>query len=278
MVQSVDPFVDIMVSPSYGANKAIVRWKLHAGFENSDCFVYKSASGVRPWILLNPNDPVRNHTAYEDDGFSEQSVLVNTYYRLALRVGDVIYDSPIISTFDKLSRLQYQYVRKSMIAELRTMMGGLKPNKGRAPNALRMWHFIPLEFGVQSKEIDAQSSQRTAVIHGGEGGYGQLFKGGYSKPSWTYVRMKKITQKRTDRADGLGVDEDSKASARMLGFPVPQRGHVLVHPATDNRWAVEEDVTPYLMFGVAPVAFDVSLSLISRGDERYDIPVPGIPS
>jgi len=273
---SVNPFLDIMVTPSYGENKAIIRWTLRDEFSQSDCFVFKSASGVKPWVSLN-NEPIRNHTAFEDDSFLETSALVNTYYRLALHKDGQIYDSPIISTFEKLSRLQYQHVRKIMLAELRALQGGIRAGK-KASDALRMWHFVPAEFGTLSAEIDPDTAQRIAVVPSPEGGHGQIYKGGYGKPFWTYVRQTGLVNTRVDRPDGFGVDEDSKVNARLMGFPVPQRGHMLVHPATDNRWVVEEKVKPYLAFGIVPIAFDVTLSLISRGDERYDIKVPVAPA
>ena len=57
-----------------------------------------------------------------------------------------------------------------------------------------------------------------------------------------------------------------------------RRDDLLVHPETDNRYAVGDAVQDYYFAGRVPIAYEVQLDLLNRRDPRYRLPVPPLPA
>lgn len=261
-----NPFLSITVQPAYGRAEALLTWRLAQEYETGDVYVFKSYTGIAPWTLLN-DKPVRKATVFRDSEVYVQDKSQSPFYRLLLEHEGQRYGSNVIGLYDKLSLREYAGVRKMMAAELRRMRGG---------NGVAVWHYIPLTDGDPNPAFDLSTQQQLGMecAFSAEQSYGLPFKGGYGPPVWTYIEKGQVLKIVKERDDGTGSEELVETPARMLAFPQPSRGHLLVHPALDERWVVGEEVTPYAFKGLVPVAYGVKLHLLRRTDPRYRVPTP----
>lgn len=263
------PFINVSVQPSYGANKAIVSWTVQTGYEDADFYVYRSKNNGRPpWELINEEPATMG--MLEDDNFVVENRLQQVYYRIYMKKDTEEYDSVIFSYFDKLSRRQYGGINKMMRLELKRMSTG---------NGIQVLHYIPLNKGEPNPNFDEETGQLLGPDCPEDApeddSYGQRYIGGYNSPLYTWLELPvRGADLLSDLDNGMGMDDTHIAQARMLAFPKPQRGHLIIHPSTDNRYVVGEHVKGHYFRGVVPVAYDTRLHLLRRGDPRYRVPVP----
>lgn len=258
-----NPFLSVHVQPSYGRNKAIIAWTVATGYSNADFYVYKSLTkGTPPWTLLN-TVPAKAGM-YED---TDLKLTDNPYYRVLMIKAGQEYDSPVVSAFDKLSKLQYGGVSKMMGLEYKRMSSG---------NGLQILHYIPLADGELDESVDPLTGQQYGIAcPETDDNFGTKFKGGYGPPMYTWMEITKYGEDEIKEGDNnLDVDDSLKHKARLLAFPVPKPGDLIIHPPTDNRYAVMSPVQGNLFRGVCPISYDVEIQLLRRTDARYRIQVP----
>ena len=274
-MSSISPaFIDISVQPSYGRGTVLVSWVVADAFRDGLFFVYKSCSGEAPWQLLNPTEdgvglPLRGVFSIEDRHTQHDLALVPHYRLFMVHTGEE-HDSAVVGAYDRLFRSQYAGVHRIMTQELQRMKH----------NGIRMWHCIPLTSGEPNPRFDADTKQELSVDcpDAGDPSYGLPFKGGYGPPSLTFVEKGQTVRQKQDDAEGAGTEELVQCPARLPAFPQPARGHLLIHPATDERWVVSASaIQPFLFKGVAAIAYQVTLQLLRRSDPRYRIPLPPLP-
>lgn len=260
-----NPFININVQPAYRNNTAVVSWTVASRLRDADFYIYKSFNkGTAPWVLLN-DLPVKG-TYFED---SQLNVNV-PYYRILLKKGSLEYDSPVIGAFDKLSRAQYGGVHKMMSLEFKRMSSG---------NGLQVLHYSPLINGEYAEDTDPLTEQQYGVhCKAGEStdsDYGQLFKGGFASPIYTWMEILEYgPQKNAEDSSKLAMVSEITHTGRMLAYPMPSPGDLVIHPPTDNRYAVISPVKGDYFRGIIPISFNVGLQLLSHADSRYGVPVP----
>lgn len=259
----MDPFVDITVHPAYAKHLTVVSWKVQDAFQDGDFYIFKSPNGNRGWELLNES-PVQGSS------FSDPHSNDTAFYRILLEHRGVSFDSPIVGVYDKLTLAEYRACRKMMNLEYNNM------TKGR--QGLRMLLYSPLKTGKLAPDVDPQTGQRF-----GSGlpvppeleSYGERFIGGFTAPVVTYVKLSVMAQLTVSDDPGkMTTTVERDFQARILAFPTPMRGDLLVHPPTDNRYAIGETTNGYYFRGIIPTAFDIKMNWLYRTDPRYRVPVP----
>ncbi len=261
-----NPFLNVNVQPSYGRNKAIISWLVRPGYGNADFYVYKSFNrGTPPWTLIN-EEPVRG-TFFQDPDMSNV-----VSYRVLMIHNNREYDSPIIFPYDKMSKMQYGGVHKMMKLEFMRMTTG---------NGIQVLHYTPLIRGEYADDTDHLTEQKYGV-HCKDGeltdvDYGQKFKGGFAPPVYTWIEIREYGKFVNQEDESkLAMRQDITHTGRMLAFPVPQPGDLIVHPTTDNRYGVTSPLAGDYFRGVFPISFNVGLQLLNRADPRYGVPVPSV--
>lgn len=259
----MNPFLNVHVQPSYGKNSAIVSWTVAQGYEQSEFFVYKSLTkGTPPWTLLNTTTALRG--MYLD---TDLSVSGNPYYRVLMINNGEEYDSPIVSAFDKLSRTQYGGISKMMGLEYLRMSTG---------NGIQVLHYIPLAAGEYDETVDPLTEQKYGInCPDNDDSYGLKFKGGYAPPVYTWMEITSFgNEDIKEGSNNLDVDASLIHKAKLLAFPRPQAGDLIIHPPTDHRYAITSSVQGSFFRGVFPISYDTSIQLLRTSDARYRIPVP----
>ena len=272
-VSATYPFVDMVVQPSYGKRKVILTWKVNPGFERGSFYVYRSIDGAPPWTLLNPDTPVTDRLYFEDDTFVVENILQLTNYRILLEKDGQRYNSPIVGLFNSsLDRTSFGLVHQAMNAEYIRM---------RAGRGLRVLLYTPLLDGTPAPGFMEDSGQvlnTTIPTDPSQDSYGQRFIGGYNPPTVTWLSFKSSEPTSfSQREDGMSNDDAQIATARMLVFPLPKAGDLIVHPQTDNRYGIGDKMKVYRFQGIIPLACEVQLQLLSRNDPIYRVPVPTLP-
>lgn len=269
-------FVDVSVQPSYGPRSALINWQVQSKYRKGDFFIFRSPNGVAPWTCLNALDadgneiPIRNTGVFEDltvfvDSFSEAP-----HYRILLEMEDDTHHSPVVGPYTRMSKREYAGAYQMLKMELLRMSRG---------NGTMVWHCIPLTSGEVSDSYDPDTMQEVGVDCPDtvSPSYGLPFKGGFGPPIATYVEFGQMVKAKVDAPEGQGSEEIVKCPARMLAFPQPALGQMLVHPAVDERWLVGEKITPYLFKGTVAISYDVELTLLRRSDLRYNFPLQPLP-
>jgi hypothetical protein len=228
--------------------------------------VLRSLTGAGNWVPLNET-PMLYARSFTDETFSIRDLTLQPHYQVVAQLpGIEPVLSPVIGPFTHLSPPQFGAVRQMINRELQRMQF----------NGTPIWHFIPLTSGEPSLEFDANTWQQLAVEKPDpkDPSFGLPFKGGYAAPFQTYMEAGQKTVTETDRPDGSGTEQKITMEARMPAFPIPARGHMLAHPATDDRWVIDSIVEPFLFRGVAAVAHKAKLLLLMRSDPRYRVTLP----
>jgi len=269
----MNPFISVNVQPSYGRQEVLVSWQVLPDYDDSMFFLYRSSSGEAPWILLNTINEDNEVIALEGSSFIDQEFFVDnrlqpTYYRMLLRTDDgEEFESPIVGLFDKLTRRQWGASCKMLAREYLRM---------RVGNGVEILHYIPLMSGEINPKFDSDTGQHLGPeCPNDEESYGLKYKGGYGNPVQTYIEFRDVGPLVfQDTQNGQGHADPITVRARMLAHPKPGRGHMIVHPATDNRYVVGDTIKGWYFRGIVAIAYDVTLHLLRRNDPRYRVPIP----
>ena len=265
-------FRNIRIYPAHGARTAVVTWSMADDALPGNVYLAFSTSGVPgSWTSVNPDTPVASSAGMvQDTGFVLRGAAVIGYYRLMLRNGTGDVFSEPVGILGDLTPAEYGVVRAIIHKEYTGM---------RAANGYPVWHCIPKDHGTPSGDPD--TGEAAAFECPGTDPttacYGMPFAGGFNRPLLTWIKVLQ-TQVGTlkDSEDGLPVQQQNTTTIRMMAFPQPSRGHMLVDPATDKRYAIGDEINPFKLRGVFPIAYETSMIEIPQADPRYRFPVPVI--
>jgi hypothetical protein len=273
-------WLDVAIQPSYGKSKALVTWKLAPAQESALVYVYRSIDGNAPWELLNEDNPVQFAGSYEDDLFYQDSKLLVMHYRLLALVENkypangeekfLKFPSPTVGLFSKISRREYGAVHKMMASVFLDMRSG---------NGAQVWIVPPLNSGELAAGVDPDTYQKTTVTCPGDpgDGYGRLYAGGYAAPLITWVAFPGPTAVSSEEMEETGAaDEKVIKEVRLLAWPRPQKGYLIVNPRTDDRYVVGAKLQELAFRGLFPIVYTAELSLLDRNDDRYLLEMPAL--
>lgn len=266
----MNPFINVVVQPSHGKRKVLISWTVASGYENLKFYVFRSTTnGAPPWKSIS-NTAVPG-TSFEDDAFFVNNRMQQVWYQICgVDENENLHFSNPVGMFDKLSRAEYGGVYKMLSLERKRM------NSGVRGNGIEVYHYLPLVEGKKSESYDPDTGQKLIMsCNENDDSYGLPYQGGYGDPIKTWIELYKIGPEiMINETSGHGSDTTYRVQARMLSFPKPMTNHLIVHPTTDNRYVVGEQVQPYLFRGIAAIAYDVQLHLLRRNDPRYRVPIP----
>jgi hypothetical protein len=261
----INPFKTLFVQPSYGERMALVTWSLPPGYEDGKVYVYRSPTGVEKssdWILLNPDNPVTGITFFEDTDF----VNFSFFYRLLLEHGDQEYDSAIIGTFsEQLTRNQYGLLYQLRHSEYLRMRY----------NGVPVLHCIPPTEGDLSSAFDPYTGSLAGTYCVDPDAFGTWFANGFKTIVQTRCEIVGIAPiNRIESENGASKKDSTQMQFRLLGFPKPGIGHMLVLPYTDRRFVISGNIQSYELRGFLPVAYDVVVDELPFNDPRMKLQLP----
>lgn len=263
-------FRNIRVLPTHGDRAAVVTWSLRSDVPPGDVYVAFSPTGLpASWVVQGDRVP-------SELGFFLDSALVlnsaaeTGYYQLLLKNSQGDNLSERIGIIGDLSSMEYGMVRGIIHREFTEM---------RATNGYPVWHCIPKSSGPLAPNVDPDTMQVTSpeCSNSVTPSYGLPYLGGFHKPLLTWMRpgiVKRGTRK--DPPDGYGWQESDTTAARLLPYPTPSCEHMIIDPATDRRYLVGQEIAPFLLRGIMPVVYDVTLHALSLSDARYKFNPPVI--
>jgi hypothetical protein len=259
----MDPFLDVVVSPSYGDDRAVVSWVVVPEFKNAEFYVFRSEDGQTRWKILNDHAPVKG-TQFVDTDFVVRDLLTTMHYRVLLVLGHEEYDSPVVGVFAKLSRREFGIVRRILQLELLGMIQGRQ--------GIEVQVRSQLTHGVTCRCVDPvtkQSSQASLCPYC----YGTRFEGGFTPPVQTWIRAEDWNPTtRDDDPSGKSRKDVQIVRGRALTIPTLQTDDLVIHVATDTRLAVT-DVKQQLFRGIVPIYSQPGFVLLPRQDIRYKLSV-----
>lgn len=261
-------FIEIQLQPSYSAADCIVRWTVDRELleADADYYIFSSPDGAGDWQRRN-GAPLQGVTEYLDTGFAFNSRTMIPHYRMIAELSDgTIIDSHTVGLFDELRRSEYgacKYIMRQEYLQIRQA-------------GIPVLHYIPKTKGEISPNYDEETGQVTGTCEDPDkDSYGEKYVGGYRNPFYTHILYTDTGPTvKVDKDDGTGILDQYKVMARMLAFPRPLKGHLIVHPGTDQRYKVTDVVKPYTFRGIYPVVFTAQLELLRREDPAYGVPIP----
>lgn len=259
-------FNAVNVQPSYGSNSAIVSWEVTPGYQDALFYIYRSPTGVDEsddWIILNENNPVSIVNFFVDDKVIDDSKFRYYYYRVLAEKDGVEYDSPVIGSFHEgFTKTEYQFLYTVRALEYRRM----------SYNGLTAFHCIPSVEGKKSANINKVTNTQTTTCADDES-FRQLYAEGFKTLVQTKVEILSISPSSVkDNEDG-STEEIQQYRLRLLGFPLPEVGHLIVLPRSDTRLVITGDILP-LHFKQLPVAYEATATQLRKDDRRYQLPMP----
>lgn len=265
-------FRNVRIYPDHGSRSAVITWEIEPGVETGDVYVAFSESGTSgSWHVDNPADPVPSDVGmYLDDALVMNAGTADGYYRLLLSTasGNDFFSEPFQILGDITPR-EYGIIRGIIHREY-TMM--------RVTNGFPIWHCIPKTHGEPSDSVDPDTGKPMLVCDDDlppeEQSYGLPYKGGYYPPILTWMQVLKFNEGLKDDPKEFSTKEIDKTAVRLMCFPRPRRGHLIVDPATDRRWLVGDEIKPYRFRGVIPIAYNATLEHLKQSDQRYKFPTP----
>lgn len=267
-------FRNIRIYPDHGARSATLTWEMAVDSTPGDVYVAYSETGTDgTWQIRNADAPVPSEVGtFEDDSLVINKSTQDAFYRFLLTDDDgVDHFSEPMRIMGDLTPREYGILRAMIHHEFTSM---------RVVNGFPVWHCIPKAHGKDAlsmdPDTDSQSGKDCDVTDPEVNSYGLPFQGGFYPPVLTWMRVMRHNEGLQDDPEEFSPSEINMTSARLMAFPRPARGHMIVNPSTDERWVVTDEIKPARLRGVAPVAFNVTLDHLNQRDERYKFPVPFI--
>lgn len=263
------PFKSFKVLPAYGSRQAAITYELKPGMEG-DVYFYRSLNGALGWELLNPDAPISaSEGDFLDTTVPSDDKLAAVHWRGMLEVSSSVrYGGEPVTAYEAISRSQYATVRKILINEEKGMCPHLKGS------GVKIYHCIPKEFGAPADSVDQETGQKLSPDCPDSEDYGGDYEGGWHTPLKTWVHVLQMgDETEKDREEGDGVEREAPLALRMLPYPKPRRGHMIVFPDSDMRYVVDEVTKRFFFRGIVPVAWHVTVSLLRRSDPRYRLPM-----
>ena len=267
-------FRNVRIYPNHGTRNAAITWEMASDAPAGNVYAAFSTSGTQgTWKELNPDAPVASGVGvYQDATLFMNKGSAEGFYRLLLIASAGDFLSEPFQIMGDITRREYGVIRAMIHQEFTRM---------RVVNGFPVWHCIPREFGTPSLATDPDTGKKQ---EGGEcaiedpalRSYGMAFQGGYYRPVLTWMSITAHGEGLKDDPEEFSPADTLKVSARLMAFPHPARGHMLVDPTTDVRYLISDEIKPYRFRSVLPVAYDATLEHLNQSDERYQFPLPVI--
>jgi hypothetical protein len=267
----MSPFSLFTISPAYGVYETAISWTL-APRVSGRVYIYRSESGTPgSWTLLNPDNGLEGTAGDYLDSTPALKMFVPIYYRGVVDPGgppESWLIGPIVTALESTTRREYLITREIMRREYRMMA---------SRNGMQMFHYVPKAAGTQATDADLETRQILGPACPGDSGSGftSLYAGGFHEPvqSWAMI-MQMDDDDHKIRPDATGEDPSSSVMLRLLPFPKPEHGHMIVFPKADIRYVIVDPIKRYQLRGSTPLLWEASAMLLDRDDERYRIRPP----
>ncbi len=267
-------FRNIRILPTHGYRAATISWELPASEAAGQVYVAFSPTGLdETWVVRNADTPVAAATGfYVDTALVMNNSAEIGYYKLLLVRNAVDTFSVPVGIFHDLERREYGAIHQSIRRDYLEM---------RSASGFPVYHCIPRDQGELSANVDPDTGQPQGIecpgVDPDEASFGLKYKGGFFPPVLTWTRVISVRKDSFgDNPHNLSSEETDITKVRLLPWPKPSRGHMLVDPTTDRRWIVNGDVSSFLYRGIYPLAFEADLTALRQSDPRYRFVVPEV--
>lgn len=261
----------------FGLRRAALHYTLAAGVTGGIYF-YRSNDGVNAWTLLNPGAPVMSPSGtFLDTDLDNSDKFTVPHYRGVVDPSggppETWLVGPAVGPYDYTSRRQVLASLCILDKEYRNMAH----EKG---DGVQAFHCIPLDSGEPVSVYDPDTGQilgpQCPETGSGEDGYGTPYQGGFYPPLQTWVKMIALDGKvRKTKREAMGSDEDADVVFRLLAYPRPERGHMIVLAKSDQRYLVGESINRHFFPGTTiPVAWECRCHLMDKVDPRARLEMP----
>ena len=265
-------FRNIRVYPNHGSRSAVVTWEIAPGVTAGNVYLAYSPHGTPgSWASVNPDDPVASAVGMiQDQALNINSGAEVGFYRLMLANVDGDFLSEPFGIYGDLTTREYGMVRAILHREFTEM---------RATQGYPVWHCIPRQTGDPALNVDPDTGMVSGIecANASSPSFGLPILGGFYPPVLTWIRALVVSAGtlQDDETD-MAPKETNTTAIRMMAFPRPSRGHMIVDPATDRRYLIGDEIKPFLLRGVMPVAYEAGMQFLSQGDSRYRYQLPAI--
>lgn len=249
------------VQPFIGSKSALLLWGF-SGEEPEAIHVCRSVDGLPPWTNLNFGEPLaEGETSFVDTTMPVVDAKVHeVYYQLVARVGEEVFKSARVGMMPSMSKHDIGTARRIIWDEF---------EQARCEGNLVLY-YRTLRGGVFSPATDPISLQNGKACVG-DGDAAELT--GYRSPILTYLRYTQDSRTQESDEEGAASDQLSR-QGRLLSWPRPSKGHLIVQPDTDERWKIGSVTETYKYKGKADIAHAVQLLALGKKDKAYKIPIP----
>ncbi len=268
-----NPFLEFRIAPCFGRNEVAITWQVAPGLTGT-VLLYRSPDGVKgSWKLINEGMAGGLSGQFVDFGQPNDDMFVIWRYRGVLDTGgppEEWIPGPIVSPQESLSRSEYFITREIIRREYLSM-------SAERGNGVPAFHLIPKTGGVAVDHYDEETGQTTGVDcpDDPDSGFGTPWQGGFHPPLQTWVRIDAMEPWVLEsRLDLTGDNRKANVNFRLLAFPRPDVGHLIVLPGSDRRYVISDPINSFYLRGAVPLFWEAKGLLLERTDPRCRIRMP----
>ena len=240
-------FLDLTVSPAYGRQQAVLRWKADAP-EGTAYEVEKSPDGVE-WTKIGTTQ----EQLFLDTNFVVRDRLTDFHYRI--RSGSDYSDS--VGVFGRATRQQFGAANV-------ILQDWGKKLRNCTPVVIRKQAIFNLKCPVCT---DPDTDQRVGASLC-KNCFGTGRDGGYECAIPSFMAKNQTPGRTTQSGQNGGAIDTQELKCTMLAYPSLRTGDLLIEPESDDRYLIDA-VDTFDAFGKLTVLYTIGISLLNRNDIRY---------
>lgn len=257
--------IKVDVLPAYGKKECVIQWVPSPELRSANFLVQRSLDGVTRWETLNTPGQ-EGVTEFVDKDFVVTNVYDKIHYRVIALKDGKRYDSPAVSFFGTLSKCEFGALRQ--ILNLENMR--MSPHQGK--NGIEVLLYKRLMYGTPCPKCTDEDTNQSLGRSKCPNCFGVGIVGGYAKPVKTFMEIVQQPQhQETTNEEGMNLSSNRKLQVRMLCYPMPRTGDLLVHPDTDDRYFIGNNIQPFFFKNVFPVNAMLEMEKINRSDIVYRV-------
>lgn len=257
-------FQDINLYPSHGDQRVIVTWGGGPQYGDHQVSVAASVTGTPDsWVVL----PAVAEFGQRLMVITNWNPELHQFFRfLVTKPGTTDMRSPVVGIYQDVTRREYGLAKTIIAREFEDM---------RRANGIPAWFCAPIISGELASSVDPDTGMMVKAT-ACDDGMGMRYAGGFYKPVITWVRLfgPAQTSDRKDDPDGDGQTSSEVQNIRMMPFPPPRAGVMLVCPKTDRRWVLGPDSKILRLREILPVIYESTATLLRPNDPRHKFEVP----
>lgn len=254
-----NPFIGFIILPSYSRG-FYYSWEIAGDFNDEGPWEFTIQEGLAPkgpWKTISPK--IENAFAWKEENREPVNKANVLYFRVVMRTAEGKYESPAIQPYGTLNRRDFLVARE-------VMRQSVIHSKGMA--GVECDVYLVSTFGPKCQACLDPITGAVRDSHC-KHCFGTGRDPAYNGPYRAWANFSDDNQHKTNN-EQHGTVEQKAFQVTLVGNPVVKQGDVLIVPATDKRYYVNQAAVSTAM-RMVPILQTLVVSEAPQTDKIYDL-------